>query len=267
MTATSTDIARYKIELRQGLKDAFRYDHTINPIDQETLIGRFRTVINSINGFIVICNYTTGLYEYISDNIKSYLGYDVAGQSHEQLTMLILSCIEEGHRGFLMNTFMPVVVNYLNEHLGKVAGTDFRYACCIKMKHANGKYIWYLIDTVVIEADERGAPLRTLITCTDISLMKKDDIVYYNVQQKNSQGVYDIVIEGSDNSAAVPENLTTRELQIISLIGSGYTNQDIADKIFVSVNTVKTHRKNILKKTNCQGTAELTNFAFARGLL
>lgn len=44
--------------------------------------------------------------------------------------------------------------------------------------------------------------------------------------------------------------LTRRELQITKLIIEGFTNKEIATKLNISFNTVRTHHRNILKKTN-----------------
>jgi len=51
--------------------------------------------------------------------------------------------------------------------------------------------------------------------------------------------------------------LSRRELEIINLIRHGYTNQEIADTLFLSVHTVMTHRKNILHKLAVRNTAEM----------
>jgi len=42
--------------------------------------------------------------------------------------------------------------------------------------------------------------------------------------------------------------LSSRETEIIQLIAAGMTNKEIAEKLFLSIHTVKTHRKNIIKK-------------------
>ena len=54
--------------------------------------------------------------------------------------------------------------------------------------------------------------------------------------------------------------LTIREVEIIGLIMRGLTNQQIAEKLFISYETVKTHRKNILEKTGAKNTASLINY-------
>lgn len=51
--------------------------------------------------------------------------------------------------------------------------------------------------------------------------------------------------------------LSPRELEIIALVSNGLTNQEIADKLFLSVHTVMTHRKNILHKLEVRNTAEM----------
>jgi DNA-binding NarL/FixJ family response regulator len=62
-------------------------------------------------------------------------------------------------------------------------------------------------------------------------------------------------------------SITRREKEVLLLIAEGLTNQQIADKIFVSVTTVETHRKNLLMKLEAKNTAELVRLAFKYALL
>ena len=55
--------------------------------------------------------------------------------------------------------------------------------------------------------------------------------------------------------------LSERELEIITLAAKGISNIEIAEKLFISPHTVKTHRKNINFKLNIHNPAELINFA------
>lgn len=54
--------------------------------------------------------------------------------------------------------------------------------------------------------------------------------------------------------------LSLREIEILGLIMLGYTNHQIADKIFISYETVRSHRKHILEKTGAKNTAALINY-------
>lgn len=62
------------------------------------------------------------------------------------------------------------------------------------------------------------------------------------------------------HSAEMPV-LTRREKEVLELIAEGLTNHEIAGKIFVSTNTVDTHRKNLLAKLEAKNTAALIRIA------
>jgi DNA-binding NarL/FixJ family response regulator len=55
--------------------------------------------------------------------------------------------------------------------------------------------------------------------------------------------------------------LTQRELEVLNLIGEGLTANEIAQKLFISTNTVDTHRKNLFTKFNAKNTALLIRLA------
>jgi DNA-binding NarL/FixJ family response regulator len=64
------------------------------------------------------------------------------------------------------------------------------------------------------------------------------------------------------------ENLITeREKAVLKLIAEGYTNQRIADTLFISVKTADTHRKNLLAKLGLPNTAALVRFAVENKLV
>lgn len=52
--------------------------------------------------------------------------------------------------------------------------------------------------------------------------------------------------------------LTRREKEVLKMMFDGFTNKEIAQKLFISFETVKSHRKNILTKTGSKNTAALT---------
>lgn len=62
-------------------------------------------------------------------------------------------------------------------------------------------------------------------------------------------------------------NISDREMEIITLIAEGYSNKEVADKLFLSTHTVTTHRKNIMNKLGINNTAGLVLFAVRENLV
>jgi len=61
--------------------------------------------------------------------------------------------------------------------------------------------------------------------------------------------------------------LTHREREILQLVASGLTNQEIADQLFTSRRTVESHRQSLLEKTGARNTPALVKYAMEQGLL
>ncbi|MCR5575068.1 MAG: LuxR C-terminal-related transcriptional regulator [Bacteroidaceae bacterium] len=63
-----------------------------------------------------------------------------------------------------------------------------------------------------------------------------------------------------------PQNdLTMREIEVLSLVARGFINKEIADKLHISLTTVITHRKNITEKLGIKTVSSLTIYAVMRG--
>jgi DNA-binding CsgD family transcriptional regulator len=61
-------------------------------------------------------------------------------------------------------------------------------------------------------------------------------------------------------------SLSQRELEVLRLLATGKSNQEIADALFISLNTVATHVRNILTKTGCINRTEAAAYALRQGL-
>ncbi len=89
-----------------------------------------------------------------------------------------------------------------------------------------------------------------------------------------SQKIADVLLDGyvrkgfSRKGGASGDELplTPREQEVLALIGKGLTNQQIADRLFISPRTVDTHRTNIMQKLDIHTAAQLVRFAIDRGL-
>lgn len=63
------------------------------------------------------------------------------------------------------------------------------------------------------------------------------------------------------------EGLTLRETEVLRLIAKGYTNQEVADALNLSIYTVQTHRANIMRKLGLENRQQLMAYALRKGYL
>jgi len=63
------------------------------------------------------------------------------------------------------------------------------------------------------------------------------------------------------------EDLTARELELLELVGDGFSNRAISENLSISTNTVKYHLKNIFQKLGAQNRAEAVAYAIRTGIL
>lgn len=85
------------------------------------------------------------------------------------------------------------------------------------------------------------------------------------IDKQIEQQILQQSIHGRKATAYV--KLTNRELEILALIANEYSNQEIADKLFLSVRTVESHRHSLNQKLNIKTTAGLVKEAYLRGLI
>lgn len=117
-----------------------------------------------------------------------------------------------------------------------------------RVKTLPNTYIRILQETQALEVDNHGKLSKMLIThkkIEDYNKRPKDDFKIYDkslnlcIQQKNIK------------------ILTKRELEILLLIKKGMCSREISETLNISNDTVRTHRKNILSKSNCNSFIEL----------
>ena len=84
-------------------------------------------------------------------------------------------------------------------------------------------------------------------------------------QKDVTQNISDMVFRGGIGQH--PELLSDREKEVVIALVHGMSNKEIADHLFISTNTVITHRRNIARKLQIHSAAGLTIFAIVNGLV
>ena len=113
-------------------------------------------------------------------------------------------------------------------------------------------------------------PVALVSSYIDANILKqfKDVIEINDSKQKVVSKIFNLL---NDNNLAQdkPESveLSNRETDVLVALVKGLTNKEISDKLFISVHTVITHRKNIIRKTGIKSVSGLTVYALLNNLV
>lgn len=87
------------------------------------------------------------------------------------------------------------------------------------------------------------------------------------VTEKSIFAALELGISAVDDSPKIRNLFTVREVEVINCIAKGLTEELIAKKLYISSHTVKSHKKNIFRKSNVSSVVELTVFALKNQLI
>nr|WP_262895927.1 response regulator transcription factor [Marivirga aurantiaca] len=126
----------------------------------------------------------------------------------------------------------------------------------------------YADEKLVKQAEEIGVDAYVLKDA------EPDELAFTikEVVENRYQFHFEHILRQADSNDRYPDDfirkykLSKREIEIVVLVKDGLTNQEIADKLNLSVLTVTTHRKNIILKLEVKNTIGLVRFAIENGL-
>lgn len=126
----------------------------------------------------------------------------------------------------------------------------------------NNQYVRVIEQQVPLEFDKSGNVWLAL-SLLDISPDQNLEMPFRGRLKNQVTGeLYNFPPESQDKTAL----LTLREKEILQLISNGLISKQIADKLFISINTVNTHRQRIIEKLNVNNTYEAIKYAHEHGI-
>ncbi|WP_026729891.1 response regulator [Flavobacterium denitrificans] len=146
--------------------------------------------------------------------------------------------------------------------LSKILKKDFpEVKILVVSTHSNVKIISRLIRIGVNGYLLKNAEKSELLTAIRTIASGEN---YYSEETEEKYLANHLKIE---KQVSVLTELSSREKEILVLIAHEYNTAEIAEKTFISLNTVNTHRRNLLSKLNAKNTAGLVKYAVENGLV
>lgn len=225
--------------------------------------------IDSSLGFldriVYILDFRTSEFLYLSPNANAILGY-----SHEE-------CMKMGPMRF-MELFHPLDANIIttqffiegHSFIKEIKNLDIskvKVSYSYRLLQKDNSYKVLLQQFSHLMVDEEYNPLVIMGTTSDITEIHTKPELFGRVHQQNAKGRWEKVYERFYSLVDIVEdyNLTPKELEIIKFVHKGLSSKEIANVTSRSEETIKSQRKSILAKTNCQTMTDVIVLAVKNG--
>lgn len=210
--------------------------------------------------YYYVFNCGTADFEYLDEQAAVITGYPQDVLSPR----FIYGKVHPEDLAYVINFEDRVTSFYEQLPIGK--RMSYKTSYDYRVLRADGHYIRLLQQVTAIQVGEDGSVYRTFGVHTDITHLKPEGKPILNFVGLDGEPTFSDSETKGVFEARKPL-LTKRELEIVKLISEGYTTVRTADMLCISVNTVHTHRRNIMAKTKAGTPAELVRIAVASGWL
>lgn len=233
--------------------------HSANFLNMELDIAK---KINSIfhvgPSYYYIFDVPNGQFLYVDSSIHKILGI-----SPDELTVTdFMARIHPQDIVYFLN-FENKVSEFFTQ-LSSAQVMKYKVSYDFRIKNADGIYIRILHQVITINHSDEGHVLQTLGVHTDITHIKNDGEPKLSFIGLEAEPSF-IDVDYQKTFVYHLDKFSIREKEIIKHLCEGYTSSEIADILSISEHTVRTHRKNILRKSEAKSTTDLVSKAIKLG--
>ncbi|WP_366187100.1 LuxR C-terminal-related transcriptional regulator [Flavobacterium ovatum] len=197
---------------------------------------------------------------HVSPSIKDIHGFDPETVTFDD----IIQTIHPEDMDFVANA-ENANLKFLYNIVGVDNIVNYKASYSFRSRLKNGEYGMLNHQAIVLTTDENGGFGKALNIHTNIDhLTKKNSYTFSLIGLKDNPSYTDINVSFESNEFTC---FSKREMEIIKLISEGLTTIQISEIFNISEHTVKTHRKNINKKSDCKNASELINKCISLGLI
>ncbi|WP_281336578.1 LuxR C-terminal-related transcriptional regulator [Flavobacterium eburneipallidum] len=158
-----------------------------------------------------------------------------------------------------------VSTDFFYKKVGFEKMLSYKTSYNFRFRLKNGEYALFNHQSLMLSLDDNGGLGKSLNIHTRIDHLSNSNTYKISFIGLNDQPSFMNLNPDRENQYL--EKFSKREIDIIKLISNGLSNTQIAEKLFISVLTVKKHRNNILSKSDSKTTAELIKNCILQGII
>lgn len=211
------------------------------------------------SSFLGIIDQSNMSYLYLSPQVKDFFAVDASVALAKGPDFLLSMVVPED--AAILAKIYKIALPYMLA-LPKEERMHFQFYYDYRINSPNGDFNLYQ-QTVPLVLNDQGLPYIVLAICSDTTPFKNDKAVHYKATLSLSGKPIKVLLSG--NLGETTNLLTVREKEIVHHLAEGLNTDDVAEKLFISEGTVRTHRKNILEKTGAKNSVHLVRMAVANG--
>jgi DNA-binding CsgD family transcriptional regulator len=148
------------------------------------------------------------------------------------------------------------LMNYTVNEISNEQRRRMNYTWNYRFKNSKNEYVNVIQNTTPLEFDMDKKPIIGMAHYTVLNSNIKMDVCA-SAKWLNDNNEYETRYFNNFSQQLLTNGVSNRERDIIRLLVLNYSSKEIAEKLYISSNTVDTHRRNILKKMNISSTGEL----------
>ncbi len=207
-------------------------------------------------------DYRTGRFRYVSPGISRLLGYD-AQKWQFSGPKTAFQYVHPEDQSCLQSICREITRELSGHPVGQRAALSFAFTC--RVKDASGQYVHLNHQLSFPRFTASGLPLTDFTVVSDISALHTPHPCMLHVRRVTNGKTETLRTRVFTCAEAV--KFSRREIEVLELVAQGCSSQEVGKRLFISYNTVCTHRKNLMKKAEVKGTVDLLRFARVRGFI
>lgn len=234
----------------------------------QPLLNGFLSAFSPGHSYHYVLNFKALQLRFISPSVREFIGV-----SPEKVTLHDLLAVAGEEQLKVIKVKEQVTHDFFFNYLPREELHDYKVTYLYKMKDHQGKSRVMLAQAIPLSLDSKGNLEDVLSVHADVSYLRIQPNTYVSFfNLKGGKSFVNINAEAGrfdpdgQSGQQVFGELTPRENEVISFLAKGLRSKEIAAKLHVSEHTVRKHRKNMLKKTNCSNTSELVSKFIMSGL-